>query len=120
MSHFGTHLDTNIIHINEVVAAVENTNLPEEFTLDQNFPNPFNPTTKLRYGLPKDSDVRIIIYDINGRIVKSLVDNSQQAGWYNILWNGTNNLGQAVGSGMYIARMQAGSFTDVKKMLYLK
>jgi len=88
--------------------------------LDQNFPNPFNPTTTIRYGLPEASDVTLHIYDINGRAINTLVNTSQAAGWYNIQWKGISQDGTPVGTGMYFARIQAGSFSKTIKMVYLK
>ena len=95
--------------------------LPKTFALDQNYPNPFNPTTTIKYDVPKMSGVRITIYDILGREVRTLVSNGNVApGHYSAVWNGLNNEGQQVSSGVYFYRMQAGSFIQMKKMLLLK
>jgi len=102
--------------------------IPEVFALHQNYPNPFNPVTTLRYDLPENSHVNIMIYDIMGREVRSLVNNQQNAGFKSVLWDATNESGQPVSAGMYIYRISAGdpstnsghSFHSVKKMILLK
>ncbi len=92
----------------------------EVLILSQNFPNPFNPSTTIRYGLPEMSDVRIDIYDVAGREVMSVNQHSQQAGWHDLQWNGIDNSGVEVAAGMYFTRLQSGSYTKTIKMLYLK
>ncbi|MCF7824972.1 MAG: FG-GAP-like repeat-containing protein [Candidatus Marinimicrobia bacterium] len=117
------HLNPMILGAEGEITASENSylkNLPDHFSLRQNYPNPFNPTTTILYGLPESSNVSLILYDISGRRVKTLVSESQPAGWFDIEWNGTDDKGRPVGSGTYIARIQAGSFIDVMKMVYLK
>ena len=94
--------------------------IPEVFTLHQNFPNPFNPTTQIRYDLPENSYVSITIYDLMGKRVKSLVNSIQDPGYRSIHWNATNDLGQPVSAGMYIYTIQAGEFRKTKKMVLLK
>ena len=94
--------------------------IPTEFQLTNNYPNPFNPSTKFRYALPEARNVKIIIYDINGSKVTELVNNYQGAGTYEVTWNGKNDLGQQVASGTYIYNVKAGDFVQTKKMLLLK
>ncbi len=94
--------------------------VPAKFQVFQNYPNPFNPTTTISYALPNPSQVRIVIYDILGREVRTLVNSEQQSGVHNIVWNGLNNDGQQVASGTYIYRVKAGDNVQVKKMLFLK
>ena len=86
-----------------------------EYRLYNNYPNPFNPTTTLRYELPKDSRVTLSVFDINGREVTRLVNETQPAGCYSITWNASE-----VGSGIYFYRIQAGEFHQVKKMVLMK
>lgn len=93
---------------------------PNENSLEQNFPNPFNPVTQIRYTLPQLANVSLKIYDILGREVKTLVNSEQSAGAYYLEWNGTNNFGSQVASGMYIYRIVAGKFVQTKKMMFLK
>jgi len=94
--------------------------LPQGFALEQNFPNPFNPFTTLRYDLPEDALVNITIYDMMGRIVNNLVSNQQNTGYKSIQWNATNNTGQPVSAGLYLYTIQAGEFRQTKKMVLLK
>ena len=94
--------------------------LPEFFSLHQNYPNPFNPTTVLKYDLPEDAFVSITIYDITGRIVQTMVNAHQNAGFKSILWNGTNSSNETVSAGMYFYTIEAGNFRDTKKMILLK
>ena len=74
----------------------------------------------LRYDLPENSQVIIMIYDIMGREVRTLVNNQQSAGYKSVVWNATNNLGQPVSAGMYLYRISAGEFHSVKKMVLMK
>jgi len=96
------------------------TILPESFELDQNYPNPFNPNTEIKFALPRRSDVSIAIYNILGRKIKTLVNENLSAGYKSITWDGTNNQGHSVSTGIYFYRIQAGEFVDTKKMLLLK
>ena len=94
--------------------------LPVEFTINQNYPNPFNPTTTLRYDLPEDANVNITIYDMMGRQVSTLVSTQQTAGYRSTQWNATNSFGEPVSAGLYIYTIQAGKFSQTKKMILLK
>jgi len=94
---------------------------PTSYALMQNFPNPFNPSTTIQYQIPEENaHVALTIYDVDGRVVKTLVNEIQKAGTYKITWNGTNNSGLKVASGIYIYRLQANKFTDTKKLVVLK
>jgi len=94
--------------------------LPKIINLNQNHPNPFNPVTSLRYDLPEDGIVNITIYDMLGRIVKTLVNGSQTAGYKSIKWNATNDRNEPVSAGIYLYTIQAGEFRQTKKMVLLK
>jgi flagellar hook assembly protein FlgD len=94
--------------------------MPTEFALSQNYPNPFNPSTSFRYDIPVQSDVIINIYDGLGRLVRTLINESKEPGRYTAIWDGRNNENQNVASGLYICRIKAGNFVNVKKMLMLK
>ena len=93
---------------------------PKEFSLGKNYPNPFNPITNIPYGLPEDMRVIITVYDIKGSVVKTLVDRRQSAGHNSIFWNGTNNLGALVSTGLYFYRIESSKFIQTKKMIFLK
>jgi hypothetical protein len=94
--------------------------MPKEFALGQNYPNPFNPSTVISFQLPVVSNVKITIYNLNGQLVRTLFDSEQSAGRYTISWNGANNFGARVASGVYWVRMEAGKFVQVKKAVLAK
>jgi hypothetical protein len=104
----------------EVFLSIEEEVVPIEFALHQNFPNPFNPVTTLRYDLPEQATVNIIIYDMLGRQVKSLINQSQDAGFKSVIWDATNDFGKQVSAGVYIYQIQAGEFVQTRKMVLLK
>ncbi len=93
---------------------------PVSYNLFQNYPNPFNPSTIISYSVPKISYVTLKIYDILGREVKTLVSTEQNNGLHSVQWNGDNNYGVRVSSGIYLYRIEAGSFIQTKKMLLIK
>ena len=94
--------------------------LPKEFDLRQNYPNPFNPTTVIEYALPKASLVKIQIYNILGQKVRNLVDELQEPGYKTIYWDGKDDRGNEVSSGVYFYRIEAKDFVKCKKMTLLK
>jgi hypothetical protein len=94
--------------------------LPKEFDLSQNYPNPFNPTTVIEYALPKASQVKIQIYNILGQKVRNLVDEQQEAGYKTIYWDGKDDHGKEISSGVYFYRIVARDFVKCKKMTLLK
>lgn len=96
------------------------SNIPTEFALSQNVPNPFNPSTIVEYALPKDAQVNLSIYNVLGQHVKTLVDDMQRAGKQTVTWDGTDNGGRSVASGVYFYKLRAGDFSSTKKMLLLK
>jgi hypothetical protein len=104
-----------------VLGVDEHGNAPREFALLQNYPNPFNPSTTIQYDIPKAAHVRIVIYDVLGRTVETLVDGVQAASTYRVTWNATN-----FSSGVYFYRIEAnsqdgtGTFTAVKKLVFMK
>ena len=93
---------------------------PNVFSLHQNYPNPFNPTTLIKYDLAEDALVSISIYDVTGRMVKSLINMNQSTGYHSLRWNATNDIGESVSAGMYIYTIQAGQYRATKKMVLLK
>ena len=111
---------TFTLTVNQSTVSVDPEILPYDYALHRNYPNPFNPITTLRYDLPENSEVNITIYDIMGREVRSLVNQTQDAGFKSVVWNATNDLGQPVSAGMYLYRISAGDFVQVKKMVLLK
>ncbi|OGC79698.1 MAG: hypothetical protein A2W07_01205 [candidate division Zixibacteria bacterium RBG_16_43_9] len=93
---------------------------PTVFSLAQNYPNPFNPKTMIRFALPKDSWVKLEVYNILGQKVKTLVDEKLAAGVKEVEWDGRDGKGLEVASGIYFYRIKADDFSDVKKMVMLK
>jgi hypothetical protein len=96
------------------------TSIPHQFTLYPAYPNPFNPITTLRYDLPEQATVNIIIYDLLGRQVKSLINQTQDAGNKSVIWNATNDFGKPVSAGVYLYKIHAGEFVQTRKMVLLK
>ena len=94
--------------------------LPKEFALHNNYPNPFNPVTNITYDIPEVADVKVEIYNVMGQKVRTLASHQHQPGRYRIQWAATNDYGQPVSSGMYIYKIQAGSFSAVKKLVLMK
>jgi len=94
------------------------TLLPKDYALSQNYPNPFNAQTVIKYELPKTGKVLLKIYNTLGQEVRTLVDEEKQAGYHSINWDGRNDEGSRVSSGIYIYRIQTGDFVKAKKMLY--
>lgn len=95
-------------------------NLPSVFSLHQNHPNPFNPTTTLRYDLPEQSEVVLTIYDVLGREVKTLVRGVEQMGFKSVQWDGADGSGKPVSAGVYLYQIKAGDFSQTRKMLLLR
>ncbi|MBX7150851.1 carboxypeptidase regulatory-like domain-containing protein [bacterium] len=97
-----------------------NNVVPKEFTLKQNYPNPFNPSTTIAFDLPQDGTLKLVVYNLLGQRVKTLYSGFQLAGSYRISWDGKNELGQQVASGVYLYRVEAGAFVKTKKMMLIK
>jgi len=106
--------------LNNTLLSADSEIIPVVFALHQNYPNPFNPVTSLRYDLPEDGLVNITIYDMMGRVVNTLINDSQNAGYKSIQWNATNDRNEPVSAGLYIYTIQAGEFRKTKKMVLLK
>lgn len=108
------------IYYGTVGIADDQNNLPTEFKLGQNYPNPFNPETNIEYQLPIPGFVNLAIYNLLGQNVRTLVSAYQEAGFYSAHWNGANESGQKVPSGIYFYHVMVGDFSQTKKMMMLK
>ena len=114
------HIENVEFNLGALSSDEENLGFPTAFSVNQNFPNPFNPVTTLEYSIPENMVVQVTIYDNMGRLVKNLFNASQRAGTNRIQWNATDNMNQPVPTGMYIYRIQAGNQVETNKMIYLK
>jgi len=115
-----TVLKHNFITITEGTVVQDKVELPNQFFLNQNFPNPFNAETMIEYGLSEDADVYLKIYDMRGKLVKKLDAGRKSAGNYHIVWDGCNEQERPVPSGLYLLKLRAGPYQVEKKMLMLK
>jgi subtilisin-like proprotein convertase family protein len=98
----------------------ESGEVPAVHVLRGASPNPFNPVTTLSYGVPHDTDVHLAVYNVAGRLVRTLVDGAVEAGYHTVVWDGRDDNGVATSSGVYFCRMQSESFTGTTKMVLLK
>ncbi len=94
--------------------------LPNKYALYQNFPNPFNPITYIQYDLPEQTYVLVVIYDLMGRKVSTLINDIQNPGKYKVLWDGINSYGKLSASGVYIYQLQTQNTVMTKKMVFIK
>ena len=100
--------------------AVQVTVQPAEYSLEQNYPNPFNPETRLYFQLPASEEVKLIIYNTRGQIVRHLVESRYDAGRHTINWDGRDNAGNRVPTGVYVYRIKAGDHIAARKMTLVK
>ncbi len=108
----------------QMVTAVEDAeageNIPSIFVLNPSYPNPFNPQTTISFGLPKGSEVELVIYNVLGQKVRTLFHGYFQTGWHNITWDGSDDAGSSMASGVYLLRMKADEFVSTHKMTLLR
>ncbi|MFC1538797.1 Ig-like domain-containing protein [Candidatus Latescibacterota bacterium] len=116
-----------VAHFSDIVLAQKpaapvsvNNDMPDGFSLSTNYPNPFNPTTTISFSTAELSNVNVTIYNMLGQHVKTLVSEIKSAGTYSVVWNGTNESGVAVTSGLYFYRFKAGNFSETKKLMLMK
>ncbi|MBI5729858.1 MAG: fibronectin type III domain-containing protein [Ignavibacteriales bacterium] len=120
----GFNSNINSSYSNEATVTITDVNgeeaIPTSFALYQNYPNPFNPSTTIKFAVPNTAQVAIDIYDLNGQKIAAIMNEEKAAGYHTVSWNGKNNKGADVTSGIYFYTIRAGSFTEVRKMLLLK
>jgi len=119
----GWNLDDVEIHEGEsptAVAEQESEGVPKEYALLGNYPNPFNPETSIEYQLPRPGRVEVSVYNLAGQHIRTLRQAHQPAGKYKLRWDGKDELGNSVASGVYLYRMHAGEFSATKKMILAK
>jgi|GEM_PF-2949907 len=114
-----TVITTVPIYLN-TTGTVDNGEVPTNYVLEDNYPNPFNPTTNISYDLPKQTYVSLGIYNILGRRIATLVNETQTSGRHVIQWNGNDDFGNEVSNGAYFYRIQTPEFSAVKKMVFMK
>jgi hypothetical protein len=114
------YFDNISFYSNSVGVDNRNETFPQGFALEQNFPNPFNPSTTIRYELPEEAMVNVTIFDMMGRKIRTLVSSQQTAGYKSVQWNATNDDGSPVSAGIYLYTINAGEFKQTKKMVLLK
>jgi len=113
--------DDRVVYVNRYeFLSTETNGMPTEFALHENYPNPFNPSTTLRFDLPELSDVNVIIYNMLGQEVKTFNMQNISAGHHSIKWNATNDLGDPVSAGVYLYQLQTRDFVKTRKMILLK
>ena len=119
--HILSHEDhemMRVLHVGEqtVSSVADGEIAPDRFVLEQNYPNPFNPSTNIRFQLANNQHVEIKVYNIVGKEVRTLTNQQYAAGQHTLVWDGTNNAGRSVVSGVYIYKMTAGKFSQTRKM----
>jgi hypothetical protein len=118
--HETRHLVPEFNPVNADIPPSIDPMVPERFELCQNSPNPFNPITRIDYSLPVATHVRLNVYNVLGQNVRTLVDEFQGADYHSVIWDGCNNDGASVASGVYFYRIDAGEMSVTKKMMMLK
>ena len=98
----------------------QDATVPEVFTLDQNYPNPFNPETTIRFDLPRSEEIDLALYSLIGQKVTSLARGHREAGTYSLRWDGRDDSGRKLASGVYLYRLTAGDRVETKKLLLLR
>ena len=106
---------SNIATIKVITSIEKETDLPKQYALYQNFPNPFNPYTKIRYSIPEPGRVKISVYNIIGEEIVTLVNREKEVGYYEVEFDGSN-----LPSGVYLYKLQSNNYTEFKKMILMK
>lgn len=115
-----TSKDVFVFNPTELTTGIRNGQQPAVFVLEQNYPNPFNPATTIQFSLPADSHARVIIFDLLGRKVTTLVDERMAAGAHTITWSGESEQYERVASGVYLYRLEAAGEIKIRKMVLLR
>ena len=119
LRHTG-ELDTVLIGTPSAVDDALSAAIPEHYYLEQNYPNPFNPETNIRYDLSHQARVSIVIYNAVGQKIRTLVDEAQPGGNYQIRWNGQDDLNTQVSNGLYFYKLNADGFVKTRKMVLMR
>ena len=113
--------DDRVVYVNRYdYLSTIGVGIPTEFALHENYPNPFNPTTTLRFDLPEVSNITLTIYNMLGQKIRTYDMQSTPAGHHTLKWNATNDYGDPVGAGVYLYQLQSKDFVKTRKMVLLK
>jgi photosystem II stability/assembly factor-like uncharacterized protein len=112
--------NSNATSVTSVKSEQVNSSVPSSFELSQNYPNPFNPTTTIKYHVEKPGNTKLVVYNLLGRDIRTLVNDNQSAGWHLVVWDGTNDSRQPVSTGPYFYRIESNGQSMTKKMILLK
>ena len=112
--------DARLLNVAIVSRQASESAIPKEFALEQNYPNPFNPSTIITFALPRPSFVKLEVFNLLGQEVAVLANGQLRAGVHHVTWDGFDNSGNSVSSGVYFFRIDAGDFTSTRKMLLIK
>jgi hypothetical protein len=112
--------DLTVTKIGSITGIANNKGLPATYQLANNYPNPFNPSTNIQYALPQSGQISLVLYNLLGQKVRTLVYGFMSAGYHEVIWDGRDDNGQSVQTGIYFYRLQTGTIALVKKMLLIK
>jgi serine protease AprX len=117
----GVHIDDFHV-VWDVQTGIDNDNptIPRAFALDQNYPNPFNPSTAIKFDIPRRGDVELVVYDILGKKVKTLVSGILEAGSHQVIWDGTDESGDEAASGIYLYKISSDDYSEIKRMTLIR
>jgi len=121
-------VDSEDVELNDAIAYLDNLtsgiddppSQPKTVQLYTNYPNPFNPITLITYYLPKSMHVELVIYNVRGQEITTLVNDQREAGYNTTIWNGVDNQGRNVGSGVYLYKLTVDNYIDVRKMVLVR
>ncbi|MCF7840895.1 MAG: T9SS type A sorting domain-containing protein [Candidatus Marinimicrobia bacterium] len=106
--------------VHEPVVSIQPESIPATYSLGNNYPNPFNPSTTIRFGLPEAGVAKLTIYDVQGKPVQTLVNRHLPAGYQSVAWQGQNDAGRQMSTGVYFARLEVNGFSQTRKMILMK
>ena len=112
--------NSNASSVTAITRESVNSSVPGSFELSQNYPNPFNPMTTIKYHVEKPGNTKLVVYNLLGRDIRTLVNDNQSAGWHLVVWDGTNDSRQPVATGPYFYRIEGNGQSMTKKMILLK
>ena len=118
--HFPFDLKSAVINSDTAVEEVAGAGRPGSYVLGDAYPNPFNPESTIRFSLPREEHVTLQVFSLAGQLVKTLHEGYVESGVYESVWDGMNEAGESVASGVYLYNLQAGSFQQTKKLTLLK